>query len=48
MVELSGFIIDIDDNSSKDRRDAVLALESLGFSDKQIEKVIGLRGIPDL
>ncbi len=45
MVELSGFIIDIDDNSSKDRRDAVLALESLGFSDKQIEKALsGLEG----
>ncbi len=35
----------MDDNSSKDRRDAVLALESLGFSDKQIEKALsGLEG----
>ncbi len=32
MVELSGVgLLILDDNSSKDRRDAVLALESLGF-----------------
>jgi len=45
LVELSGFIIDIEKQNTKDRADAILALESLGFKKEQIKKALsGLDG----
>jgi len=45
LVELSGFVIDTDEKDTKDRNDAILALESLGFKKEQIKKaLLGLEG----
>jgi len=45
LVELSGFVIDIDNKDTKDKSDAILALESLGFKKEQIKKaLLGLEG----
>jgi Holliday junction DNA helicase RuvA len=45
LVELSGFIIDTNQEDTKDKTDATLALESLGFKKEQIKKaLLGLEG----